>query len=90
MCPRCKGCLSRRWCDDTRSEYDYCINCGHRMNQVWFRDEKQARASEPRRCLDCGWRHRDRWEVSTGETKVYTRCYTCRKKQEVQRRRAAV
>ena len=90
MCPRCKGCLGRGWCLDTKSEYDYCLNCGHRMNQAMYYQHSVERDEIPRRCLDCNRKHREVYEKKTGEQRIYTRCYVCRRKQQSQRRRVKV
>lgn len=86
-CPKCGGCLGRQWCLDTRTEYDYCLNCGKVPNQTFYQAHVDLREDEPRRCLECGKPHKEVWETREGVRKLYTRCYKCRRKASFTKRR---
>lgn len=86
-CPRCSGHLGRQWCIETKTEYDYCLNCGHRLNQSMYYQHNSNRDNIVRRCLDCNRKCKEVYELKTGETKVYTRCYYCRRKASFTRHR---
>ena len=87
-CGRCNGCLGRQWCLESKTEYDYCLNCGNRVNQTLYQ-QHVARPVEERPCLDCNKKHCDSYELKSGEVRLYSRCWTCRSKQDPSRKKKA-